>query len=724
MRSAVAAFACCLTALAVSAPAAEAAGPPTVVGTWTSQVSDGSARMRAEIDPEGLPTSFRFQYASEAAYLAEGFAGAGETPKSGGNVGSGEDPTVVEALASDLTPATAYRYRVVAINSAATSVGPVRSLLTTATREALTLPDDRAWEMVSPVDKNGGEIQGFGGSIGGGVLQAAPAGEEVTYTSLASFGEAAGAAGPSQYLSTRGAAGWSTENISLPAESGTYRDDQEGSPFQLFSPELGLGLVATPHRCDLEPCTRSFSLWSAATRSADPLPYEAADLWLAGETPDLEQLVFSTCAALTPDSTEVPDGSSGCDPGKPNLYRVGNGTIQLINLLPGDTVGTPGAELGAQGRAISDDGARVYWTDGEALFLRAGGETVEIEGSAGGPAAFQTAAPDGSVAFFTEGGHLYRYLAAGETATDLTPSGGVVGVFGASDDGAYVYFEDGTGVVLWHAGETETIAPEADPASFPPTTGTARVSADGLHLAFVTSAGMPGYDNRNATSKVPEPEVYLYSAATGTGPATLLCASCRPSGMRPEAAASLPGAGANGVGGTATHVYKPRVLTASGDRLFFETSDAVSRFDTNKDRDVYLWQAQGSGGCGRILGCVDLISSGHGPDGASFIDASADGDDAFFLTSESLDGGDLGETDVYDARANGGFPEIKPEDCFGDDCQSLPPAPEDPTPGTLRSSGTGNPPTAHPRKRCPRGKVRKKGRCVKKKHHRGKRASR
>ena len=56
--------------------------------------------------------------------------------------------------------------------------------------------------MVSPVDKNGGAIQGFGGNFGGGVFQAAAHGGAVTYTSASSFANPQGAPGASQYLST------------------------------------------------------------------------------------------------------------------------------------------------------------------------------------------------------------------------------------------------------------------------------------------------------------------------------------------------------------------------------------------------------------------------------------------------------------------------------------------------------------------------------------------
>ena len=97
--------------------------------------------------------------------------------------------------------------------------------------------------------------------------------------------------------------------------------------------------------------------------------------------------------------------------------------------------------------------------------------------------------------------------------------------------------------------------------------------------------------------------------------------------------------------------------------------------------------------CTKPVGCVNLISSGRAEGGATFLDASDDGSDAFFLTDGSLVPSDPAPIDVYDARVGGGFPSPRPIPCFGDACQPLPPEPEDPTPGTLRSQPSGNLPT-------------------------------
>jgi hypothetical protein len=96
---------------------------------------------------------------------------------------------------------------------------------------SLQLLDNRGWEMVSPVEKNGGEIQGFGAIAGGGLLQGAANGNSASFSSTSSFGAGAeGAPVASQYISRRGAGGWSTENVTLPTLSGAYARNPSAFP--------------------------------------------------------------------------------------------------------------------------------------------------------------------------------------------------------------------------------------------------------------------------------------------------------------------------------------------------------------------------------------------------------------------------------------------------------------------------------------------------------------
>jgi hypothetical protein len=258
----------------------------------------------------------------------------------------------------------------------------------------------------------------------------------------------------------------------------------------------------------------------------------------------------------------------------------------------------------------------------------------------------------------------------------------VEGVLGASPDGTYLYYLTAAGLHLHSNGVSTKVAAAADASNYPPATGSAHLAANG-NLAFLASAPLTDFDNNG------QAEAYLYVPAT----ATLTCASCNPSGARATGAAVLPATRANGSGPNATRAYKPRALSANGTRLFFESPDPLVATDTNATRDVYQWQAQGSGSCQRAGGCVALISDGRAAGGARFLDASADGSDAYFLTAASLVAVDPGLNDIYDARVGGGYPTpIVPIACLGDACQPVPSAPDDPLPATLLPRAEANPP--------------------------------
>ena len=152
---------------------------------------------------------------------------------------------------SALAPGTAYRYRAVATSSQAPAGvdGQTGFLATEETGAVFSLPDRRGWEMVSPLDKNGGAVQGPGQNFGGGVLQAAAQGGAIAYSAATSFGSSQGAPPASQYLARRGQSGWSSENITAPALSGSYGDQPNGVPYQLFSADLSRGLLLNGLRC-------------------------------------------------------------------------------------------------------------------------------------------------------------------------------------------------------------------------------------------------------------------------------------------------------------------------------------------------------------------------------------------------------------------------------------------------------------------------------------------
>ncbi len=753
---------CLAAALSPLAPAAAASGPPLVGAQWSSAVGSDAARLSAQLDPNGLNTTYHFEYTTGNDFTNCGTPSnpaCHKAPASDATLLASSGTHAVTVSLSGLSPTNTYRYRIVAANSdpAGPSTGATKTFTTKGPGPLLL--DSRGWEMVSPIDKSGGQVDLPGAISGGGVLQAASNGDSATYGSTASFAGGLGGPQGNQYLATRSASGWATQNITAPI---AYQSKDGGVPYQLFSGDLTHGLLQNGDHCasgaghctvgnaplagtdappgyqdyySLDIPSGAFTAMLGADEAANlDLSPAYFDLRFAGASPDLQQVVISSCAALVPGASEVPSGS-GCDPGEQNLYEWSQGAgLSLIN------GGAPGAALAAQSGAVSTTGDRIYFTQNGDLYLHVAAGNAQVDADAGGGGSFQAASADGTVAFFTRSGHLYRYDDGTGHATDLTPSGGVVGVLGVSATADTAYFQDGGGLQRWHSGTTTQVvadagaAPAADPGDYPPPTGTARVSADGTKLLFLSSAQLSGYDNTDLSSSVPcgqvggvcDSEVYLYDSA---GAGTLTCVSCNPTGERPIGPSTIPGAIANGSAPFSTQAYKPRVLSTDGRRVFFDSLDSLALTDTNQNhssgagiKDVYEWEANGEDSCASSGGCTSLISSGRSATGATFIDASANGSDAFFTTDVSLISTDPGAQDLYDARINGGFLIPSPPlACEGDACQVLTSPPGDPTLTTLLT-GHGNPAIHYTRygrkrhaKRCKRGFIKRHGRCVKKK---------
>jgi WD40-like Beta Propeller Repeat len=266
--------------------------------------------------------------------------------------------------------------------------------------------------------------------------------------------------------------------------------------------------------------------------------------------------------------------------------------------------------------------------------------------------------------------------------TDLTPDPGeesganAVGVLGMSEAGSpYVYFvakgvlagADREGRSPTQGAENLYVTREGRTAFIATLSGrdggawsrsmvrrTSRVTPDGRRLLFMSRQSLTGYDNVDARTGARDTEVYLYDATTET----LSCVSCNPAGTPPIGPSSIP------AGTDITSVealYDSRSLSADGSRVFFESEDSLVPQDTNGARDVYEYEA----------GRPYLISSGTATQGASFIDASASGNDVFFVTHERLVGQDVDEqVDLYDARVGGGFPSppAPPPSCEGQQC--------------------------------------------------------
>jgi WD40-like Beta Propeller Repeat len=450
-----------------------------VEGPWTTNVASTSATFSAMVDPLGASTEYRFEYGTSVTYgqVLSGGAGAGASYMLASQHGQG------------LQPATLYHYRIVTVSALGTYESPDRTFTTQPVgNQELTLPDGRAWELVSPPDKQGSLIE----IPITGLIQAADDGKGISYISNGPVGEGVvGSPAASQIYSARGADGWKSQDISLPhvlnpnlPKETEYLRNEE---YRLFSSDLSLALVqpydhtqlsseAKPGEVTLYIRNDENSSFSALVNEANVLPgirfgnsKNNDRLQFLDATPDLSHVIFSSPMGLIPGAPEPcheDPATEACtvesSEFSSNLYEWNAGELQLVNVLPDGKPSERGpfevsnAYLGQDSvmtaNAVSADGRRIVWqhfsngSQGSGLYLRDMVEkkTVQLGGSL---ARFQTMSSDGSTVFFTERGELYSFDWDNGTQTDVTAvhgageeSAGVLGQVTASQDGTYAYF--------------------------------------------------------------------------------------------------------------------------------------------------------------------------------------------------------------------------------------------------------------------------------------------
>jgi DNA-binding beta-propeller fold protein YncE len=387
----------------------------------------------------------------------------------------------------------------------------------------------------------------------------------------------------------------------------------------------------------------------------------------------------------------------------------------------------------------------------------------------GTPAAFLGASADGRLVYFFDkgkltadstagaGADLYRYDVQTGSLIDLTPDSaekqgarveGMLAIGGPTGEDAYfvaagalavnatqasarqtnLYSLHGSAIAFiarLSTGEQQGDYLDWTPTSEGPGGGRvahgARLSSDGQTLLFTSSRKLTPYDSRGVA------ELYLYRSGQG-----ISCLSCNPSGEAPAGPAGVQQIPDLTFSIGRTNSIQTRNLSLDGRRVFFDSADRLVAADRNDVNDVYEWEApdptnptdsctaESSAYVSAAGGCLFLISGGAEGAGASwFGDADQKGENAFFFTAQQLVAQDRDElVDVYDARVGGGIAaqeEEPPARCEGEaGCRGAAPSPPSPpSPGSTSFTGPGNP---KPPKPCPKGKVRKGGRCVKPKH--------
>jgi len=196
---------------------------PKLSAEAATNLTATAATLNAQINPDGAETTYHFEY-DKAAYQE------GEAPH-GVSTPAATTPAASTAVAvsqqiEGLSANTTYHWRVTAHNQAGTATGPDHTFIYAETTN--TLPDNRAYEMVTPPAKNGALI---------GVVPLSPSpevsedGSHLEMLTIQCFAQAPSCVPVRQttgvpYLFSRGAGDWGASSLAPSAESfETYTAD-------------------------------------------------------------------------------------------------------------------------------------------------------------------------------------------------------------------------------------------------------------------------------------------------------------------------------------------------------------------------------------------------------------------------------------------------------------------------------------------------------------------
>ncbi len=391
---------------------------------YATAVASTSATLGAQFNPLGAPATYTIEYGATTAY------GHMTSPASLSPVST---DVGVSAHVDGLEPDTLYHYRVVAHDEREgqtyTVEGADEAFTTQPAGAPFALPDGRAWEQVSPVNKHGAQIFELPRAEENVYpMQASLAGDAIAYTAgTPTESNPTGYLAFTQVLSRHGVDGWTSQDLATPNAllAGAEINYME---FPIFSEDLSGALVEqlgadapllSPLASELTPYVRRQSACEsqasasecytplitgkqgdadvpAGTHFAYPVPSEIdQELNLEGATGDLSHVVFGyehhqsryyeEPNHPTPESaslTETPASTGGLyewSASEPPAKR-----LRLVSVLPdgkaaeedselgGDVGGVLGLHTNGRG-AIAANGSRIFWSGS-----RGNGESLHV----------------------------------------------------------------------------------------------------------------------------------------------------------------------------------------------------------------------------------------------------------------------------------------------------------------------------------------------------------
>jgi DNA-binding beta-propeller fold protein YncE len=437
---------------------------PTVESESLAEVAATSATLSAEINPRGAASAYQFEYGlcpTSGTCATSSFEVGMPIPQ--GSIAPDFSIHSESVHPQDLVAHSTYHFRVVAQNENGLVDGVEQIFTTQAVGGGSVSSGNRAWELVSPPDKYGALIETIGEK---GVIETANDGNAITYlTNAPTEAYPEGDSNEVQVLSTRGSAGWTSQDIAVAHEAATGAAVGPGEEYPYFSNDLSLGVVQllggfvkqlsgeaseqTPylrknyagpdgHRCSSEcyrplvtgkvgyanvPAGTEFGEEGLCAHSlSGPLLLECGPTFRSA-TSDLSHIVLSSRIPLTPEA------------GSQALYEWAGGRLTLVSILPDGTSASnpeigPGSGNHVARHSISADGSRIVWQSNSVLYMRdiVREETVQLDAAESecessecgkGNGVFQIASADGSKVLFTDAQRLTREAGASQGHADL-----------------------------------------------------------------------------------------------------------------------------------------------------------------------------------------------------------------------------------------------------------------------------------------------------------------
>lgn len=216
------------------------------VGTFTTVLIEGEsaltvgaegATFQTLINPQGTETTFHFEYGETSAYGTS-------IPVPDQSAGTGNTDVVQNVEVGGLKPETTYHFRVAVKVKGIEEVGygPDRTFTTLGPAAALTLPDGRGYELVSPAEKRGGNLEPLNQI--GGAIQSSESGNAFGYVVNGTIGQVEGNRSPelAQQVAVRGPKEWTTSSLIAPHEGAAGLRVGRIQEYLLFSSDLSLAI--------------------------------------------------------------------------------------------------------------------------------------------------------------------------------------------------------------------------------------------------------------------------------------------------------------------------------------------------------------------------------------------------------------------------------------------------------------------------------------------------